>query len=82
MTLAEAAAFLDPPVTARQLTLIVAALPKIEPVGVRSRLPGSAGGRPPPTYDADTIIDLHSAVAKWLLRHARLQPEHCFQGVG
>jgi hypothetical protein len=75
MTLAEAAAFLHPPVSARQLHQVVAALPQFRPVGTRARLPGSVGGRPVYTYDADQVIELHSALARWLLgpRRARLR---------
>jgi hypothetical protein len=66
LTLAEAAPALDPPMTREQLEGIIEHLPKMRPVGVRRPPKGSAGGRPARTYDADEIIDLHSALLPWL----------------
>lgn len=64
LTLAEAAQVLDPPVTERQLRLIVAALRgSVHPVGVRRT---GRQGKPVCTYDAETLMRLHAAVAPWL----------------
>jgi len=62
-TLEEAAAWLDPPVTVRQLTAMVGALPGLKPVGRRSR---GGPGRPALLYSADDLIELHAAIVRWL----------------
>jgi hypothetical protein len=63
LTISEAARWLDPPITAKQLGGIVRAL-GIEPCG-RRRLP-SGPGRPLSLYDAQLLIDLHSAIIPFL----------------
>lgn len=65
LTLAEAAALLEPPVTEYQLRHIIRQLPGITPAGVRR-----AGhiGRPEHTYDAGEIMRLHAALTPWLTR--------------
>jgi len=69
-TLAEAAAWLDPPVTEEQLRELVRAL-RIEPAAP-SGAPGQRGrGRPPSRYGAVEIMFLHAAVAPWLWRNAQ-----------
>ena len=60
LTLAELAGYLYPRVTHDQLDGIVVRLPKLEPVGKRA-----TGGRPLPTYDAATIMDLHARLRPW-----------------
>jgi hypothetical protein len=63
-TLREAASFLDPPISARQLAAIVKAL-MITPNGRRYT------GRPGPpehTYNSAELIRLHTAVSAWLTR--------------
>jgi len=64
LTIDEAASWLDPPVTARQLRIFAREL-GIGPSGQRkSHLPG----RPAATYDARELMALHSALAPWLAR--------------
>jgi hypothetical protein len=63
LTLAEAAAWLDPPVTQDQLAEIVHAL-RIRPAGKRP----SGRGRPARAYDAGELMLLHTAIRPWLLR--------------
>lgn len=66
LTLAEAAAMLDPPITTRQLRAIVAAL-GWQPCGHRRT--GQAG-RPAARYDAAELMRLHAALAPWLAGNA------------
>lgn len=66
LTLAEAAAVLDPPISERQLRAIVAAL-RWQPAGHHRT--GQAG-RPAARYDAAELMKLHAALAPWLTRHA------------
>jgi hypothetical protein len=62
-TLAEAAAWLHPPVSYAQLAGIVSNLPGIQPVGKRP----STGGRPARAYLAADLMDLHASLHRWLL---------------
>ena len=62
LTLAEAAAYLDPPVTREQLAALVGALPGLRPAGTRRR----GRGKPAVVYDAADLLELHAAVARWL----------------
>ncbi len=62
LTLAEAAAVLDPPVTEQQLRAIVTAL-RWKPDGVRRT---GRAGRPAPCYDASRILTLHAALVPFL----------------
>jgi hypothetical protein len=63
LTIREAAAFCDPPMSADALAAIVRAL-GIRPVG--KRLVDT--GRPPLTYDAQLLIDLHDALVPFMTR--------------
>jgi hypothetical protein len=65
LTIREAADWLDPPISADALTVIVRAL-GIKPAGKRH----AAVGRPPLTYDASLLIDLHTALVPFLTRPA------------
>jgi hypothetical protein len=58
LTLAEAAAILDPPVTERQLRAIITAL-GWQPDGHRRN---GRAGRPAPTYSATRLMELHTAL--------------------
>lgn len=58
LTLAEAAAILDPPVSVTQLRLLTEAL-GIEPLAVRR---SGTRGRPPSCYRASDLMRLHAAV--------------------
>jgi len=58
LTLAEAAAILEPPVTERQLRAIITAL-GWQPSGWRHT---GRAGRPAPAYDATRIMELHTAL--------------------
>ena len=62
LTLSEAAAVLDPPMTEQQLRQIVSAL-GWKPAGNRHT---GKRGRPWPVYDAEEILKLHAAIAPWL----------------
>jgi hypothetical protein len=62
LTLAEAAAVLDPPISERQLRAIVGAL-RWQPLGQRR---DGRPGRPAARYDAGEILKLHAALAPWL----------------
>jgi hypothetical protein len=62
LTVAEAAAWLDPPITARQLGELITTL-RVAHAGRRP----STGGRPPQVYDAAELMRLHAAVTPWLL---------------
>jgi hypothetical protein len=62
LTLTELASVLDPPVTATQLQHLVTAL-GIKQAGHRRN---GHRGRPAATYDAETVMRLHGAVAPWL----------------
>jgi len=64
LTLAEAAAVLNPPVTEAQLRVIVRAL-HWQPADHRHH--GRAtGGRPAAAYDAQELLKLHAALSPWL----------------
>ena len=63
LTLGEAAAMLDPPVTARQLRAIIAAL-HWQPAGQRR---DGRPGRPAARYNAADLMRLHAALAPWLV---------------
>jgi hypothetical protein len=67
-TLAEAATVLDPPMTEDQLRAIIGAL-RIPSAG--PRYTGRAG-RPHPTYEAATLMQLHAALRPWLVTPAEL----------
>lgn len=67
LTLAEAAAWLDPPLSYGQLAEIVHALPGLRPAGNRP----TGRGRPVYTYDAGELMELHSRIRPWLLWPAR-----------
>jgi hypothetical protein len=69
-TLADAAEWLNPPITLEQLQLIVRAL-GIQRTGTRNH---QHAGRPVATYDPAELIRLHAAIASWLLPWA-VQPE-------
>jgi len=62
LTLSEAAAMLDPPMTERQLRAIVAAL-HWQPSGQRR---DGRPGRPAARYDAADLMRLHDALTPWL----------------
>lgn len=62
LTLAEASQVLDPPLSEKQLRAIVTAL-GWKPDGWRHR---TGRGHPFPTYDAQEILRLHSAVVPFL----------------
>lgn len=62
LTLSEAAAILDPPVSEQQLRQIITAL-RWKPAGWRHR---SGRGHPWPEYDATRIIRLHAALLPFL----------------
>jgi hypothetical protein len=62
LTLSEAAAVLDPPMTERQLRAIVSAL-GWQPCGTRR---DGRSGRPAAQYDAAEVMRLHAALAPWL----------------
>lgn len=62
LTLAEAAAMLDPPVSERQLRAIVSAL-RWQPSGQRRT---GRQGFPALTYDSAEILKLHGALTPWL----------------
>jgi hypothetical protein len=62
LTLSEAAAILDPPMSADQLRAIVTAL-GWKPAGNRHT---GKRGRPWPVYDAGELLKLHAAIAPWL----------------
>jgi hypothetical protein len=62
LTLSEAAAVLDPPVSEQQLRQIVTAL-GWKPHGWRRRV---TRGHPFPTYDATEILRLHAAMVPFL----------------
>ena len=64
-TLAEAASWLDPPITEDQLRAIVNAL-GIKPVTAPPAKVVRSAGRPPRRYAAVEIMSLHAAVAPWL----------------
>src|SRR5258708_787112 len=62
LTLAEAAQLLDPPMTERQLRMIIRAL-GIPPAGTR---PSGHRGRPILTYRWSELAGLHQALVPWL----------------
>jgi hypothetical protein len=62
LTLAEAAAILNPPVTERQLRQIITAL-GWQPAGHRRT---GRPGHPHPTYDAAQLLKLHLALMPFL----------------
>lgn len=62
LTIAEATAILNPPVTERQLRAIIRAL-HIPPAGTRRN---GHIGHPQHTYDAGEILRLHAALTPWL----------------
>jgi len=75
-TLTEAASFLDPPITTRQLRAIVRALGLL-PTGYRYT---GRRGHPELTYNAQELLRLHAALGPWLarvLRTVRHHPEMC-----
>jgi hypothetical protein len=61
LTLAEAAAWLDPPISLDRLTELVHAA-RLQPVGKRP----SRRGRPAHAYDAAELMDLHSRFRPYL----------------
>lgn len=61
LTVDEAVAWLDPPMTRRQLADILQAL-KIPPAAKRR----GPRGRPAHAYDAAEVFRLHAAIAPWL----------------
>ena len=63
LTIAEAAGWLDPPISRAALAAIVAAL-AIPAAGTRA--PVGRRGRPAKVYDAAELMRLHAAVAPWL----------------
>ncbi len=63
-TIAEAAAWLDPPIEEERLHWIIRAL-RIQPV--RMSRPQARRGRPVDHYAVAEIIDLHRAVMRWLV---------------
>jgi hypothetical protein len=63
LTIREAADWLDPPLSADSLAAIVRAL-GIKPAGKRV----VDTGRPPLTYDAQLLIDLHTALVPFMTR--------------
>jgi hypothetical protein len=63
-TIGEAASWLDPPVTARQLRVFIREL-GIEPSGRRRTGHSGPGVK---TYDVSDLIALHAAIAPWLAR--------------
>jgi hypothetical protein len=67
LTVDEAAAWLDPPITSDALAGFIAAAPdpdgKLAPVGTRRT---GRAGRPAQTYSAGELMRLHAAVAPWL----------------
>lgn len=65
-TIADAIRWLDPPITADRLALLIKAH-KIKPTGHRRPPPGSTGGRPAPVYDPQTLIDLHADNLRWIV---------------
>ena len=68
LTLAEAAAVLEPPVTEYQLRHIIHQLPGITPAGARRQ---GRPGRPELTYRAADLMRLHAALVPWLAAPAR-----------
>lgn len=62
LTLAEAAQVLDPPMTERQLRMIVNAL-ELPAAGRRRR---AHTGRPLDTYDVAELMRIHAALTPWL----------------
>ena len=71
LTLAEFAAWADPPIAQAALELIVRGIhthdsARLAPVGRRRRQPGSPGGRPAATYDAAELMLLHRDLLRWL----------------
>jgi hypothetical protein len=60
-TLADAAAWLRPPMTAEQLTGIVRWLPGLKPCGTQP-----TGGRPVNVYDLADLQELHADLRRWL----------------
>jgi hypothetical protein len=63
LTLGEFAEYADPPLTERQLYMIVAHLPNFTPVGRRKQ---HGKGRPTSVYSAVDLMRLHAALADWL----------------
>jgi len=61
-TLRDAAEWLCPAVTEEQLRRIAQQLPGFQPIGRRR----PTKGRPTDVYDAADVIELHSAVRRWL----------------
>lgn len=66
-TLAEAASWLDPPITEDQLRAVVNAL-GIKPVTPAPARVVRSAGRPARRYAAVEIMSLHAALAPWLPR--------------
>jgi len=62
LTITEACAVLEPPMTVTQLRDIISAL-DWQPVGYRHT---GRAGRPMPAYDAAEIMKLHAALTPWL----------------
>lgn len=62
LTIREAAAWLDPPITEEQLAALIH-VAGVQPVGKR-RL--GRRGRPADTYDAAELMRLHGALMEWL----------------
>lgn len=69
-TLDEAAALLDPPMTAEQLRHLVQAA-GLQPAGTRRT---GRRGRPAPTYDSAALLRAHAAIAPLLAGHERITP--------
>jgi len=63
LTLADAAAILDPPIGERQLRQIVTAL-RWQPCGHQG---SGRPGHPRPLYDLTEIVKLHAALVPWLV---------------
>lgn len=62
LTIAEAAALLDPPMSVHQLRHAIAAI-RLQPSGVHRT---GQSGRPSARYDAAELMRLHAALTPWL----------------
>lgn len=69
-TLNDAATWLDPPISAETLGLLVRAA-RLNPIGNRRPPRGSNGGRPAAVYEIRELQELHAAFVPWLLRGER-----------
>lgn len=68
LTLREFAEVLDPPVTIAKLRALIC-IADAEPCGYRRT---GHRGHPAAVYPADLIMDLHAAVAPWLVKRDRI----------